>query len=570
MKRLNLKCLTTLLAVVLIASVFAGCAGGANSGGASSAQPQPAASASTGAAPQENADPFGKYDPPIEVKVTNFTNNTVKYREGESLENNVWTRAWKDMGINVSYSWVVDEPQYFQKMNLTIASGDLPDIFPVSGQQLNTLLETDSIADLTDVYERYISPQAADIIKEDEKLFELGKRDGRLFGIANSIGGSAYDAPAILWVREDWRKKLNLPEPNTMDDFNKLAEAFVTQDPDGNGANDTYAMGLTKTLYRGDSGTAIQGFAGLSGFANAYHAYLGTWINDASGNIAYGSIQPEVKTMLAALQEMYAKGWIDREFAVKDSTKVVESTAGGKMGLEFGQMWNPFYPLNFTLDNDKDADWRPYPVPSVDNVPAKVSVPFSAYNYYVVRKDYEHPEAAIKMLNLFTEKCWGETADNDMFNGDGSDYIPFKYALVQAWPAKKNIDAHNNVAAALKNNDPSALNVEERNYYDQAMTYIESGDPQLGWGANKIFGQEPASFDVINKYVTENLYLYDQYNDIPTPTMVEKLSTLEKMEIEVFTKIIMGASLDEFDTFVENWKKLGGDTITQELNALPR
>jgi putative aldouronate transport system substrate-binding protein len=44
-------------------------------------------------------------------------------------------------------------------------------------------------------------------------------------------------------------------------------------------------------------------------------------------------------------------------------------------------------------------------------------------------------------------------------------------------------------------------------------------------------------------------------------------STLKSMRDEVFTKIVMGASpLGEFDTFVANWKRQGGDAITKEVN----
>ncbi|MFS0778212.1 hypothetical protein ABC255_19705 [Neobacillus sp. 3P2-tot-E-2] len=38
------------------------------------------------------------------------------------------------------------------------------------------------------------------------------------------------------------------------------------------------------------------------------------------------------------------------------------------------------------------------------------------------------------------------------------------------------------------------------------------------------------------------------------------------MELEMVTKIILGESIGEFDKFVENWKKLGGDDITKEVN----
>ncbi|MNU10029.1 hypothetical protein D3C72_2569500 [compost metagenome] len=49
--------------------------------------------------------------------------------------------------------------------------------------------------------------------------------------------------------------------------------------------------------------------------------------------------------------------------------------------------------------------------------------------------------------------------------------------------------------------------------------------------------------------------------------MAEKLPTLKKKEIETFTKIIMGdVSVDEFDKFVEEFKKLGGATMEKEVN----
>ncbi|MNW18837.1 hypothetical protein D3C71_2185580 [compost metagenome] len=52
-----------------------------------------------------------------------------------------------------------------------------------------------------------------------------------------------------------------------------------------------------------------------------------------------------------------------------------------------------------------------------------------------------------------------------------------------------------------------------------------------------------------------------------TPTMTEKWAMLERLEKETFTKIIMGAvSVDEFDTFVADWNRLGGKAILEEIN----
>ena len=51
--------------------------------------------------------------------------------------------------------------------------------------------------------------------------------------------------------------------------------------------------------------------------------------------------------------------------------------------------------------------------------------------------------------------------------------------------------------------------------------------------------------------------------------MGSRWSSLEKMEMETVLKIITGEQdISTFDTFVEEWKKAGGDTITEEVNEV--
>jgi len=556
MKTIKLKLLiSAFLSVALVSSVFTGC-------GSKQASSTNSSSSSTS---QVSDDPLGKYSPEINMKVVNAIDSTVKFPEGQTNTNNVWTKAYKDLlGINVDYSWIVDTQQFDQKMNITIASGDLPDIFPVTGKQLSQLVEAGSVEDLSSVYEKYASTLTKSLYNEDKRVLDLGKRDSKLYALPNS-DSSSIDAPQMLYVRGDWRKKLNLPEPKTMDDFFKMADAFVNKDPDGNGKKDTYALAITKSLARDDSGAGIQGFAAVQGFANAYHAYLSNWIKDDSGKTVYGSIQPQAKVVLQKLQDMYKSGQIEKEFAVKDMAKASEGVVAGKVGMEFGAMWNPFYPLQTTLQNDKKAEWEIYTIPTSDSNPTKVSTQVSSRFFWVVKKGFKNPEAVVKMVNLFAEKWLGKTADNNLGNGDGANYTPFKYALATTGSAKKNLDAHHNVVAALKSNDTSKLDIQEKSYFDKIQLYLKNGDLQAGWGTNKIFGENGA-FDIIDGYVKNKSYMYDEYHNVPTATMVDKSSTLEKMENETFIKIIMGAPIDEFDKFVKNWKKLGGDDITKEMN----
>ena len=54
-----------------------------------------------------------------------------------------------------------------------------------------------------------------------------------------------------------------------------------------------------------------------------------------------------------------------------------------------------------------------------------------------------------------------------------------------------------------------------------------------------------------------------------TDSMGSRWASLEKMEMETVLKIITGEQdISTFDTFVEEWKKAGGDTITEEVNEV--
>ena len=315
------------LAAALVSGLASGCSGLRETATQTTQQP----SGSTGPTTSAPAEPLGRYAQTVTVNVVNSTNSTVQYPAGQTAEDNVWIKAYQEtLGIKVNYLWLADDQQYFQKMAVTIASAELPDVFPVNAQQLSDLVESGSLADLTAVYDQYASPLTRQITGQDETVFNLGKRKGRLYALTNTAGASAYDQLPLLYVREDWRKKLNLPEPRTLADFARLADAFTNQDPDGNGQKDTIALSLTRTLMRSDGGTGVQGFGTMAGIANACHAYPTTWLKNDAGQIIYGSIQPEVKVVLQQLQAMYRLGQIDKEFAVKDMAKAAEKATAGE------------------------------------------------------------------------------------------------------------------------------------------------------------------------------------------------------------------------------------------------
>lgn len=542
----------TALLIVLSMLLLTACGGsGGNANNSSSNKTN-----QTGTATEaEEIDISAPYDPPVTIKGWRYTESTYRYENNDTIEDNIYTRAYlSDLGINLEYVWTVPIEQFEQKLNVSIASGDLPDIMWLTHRQLTDLAENDMLYDLTELYEKYATPLAKEILEQDEKAFNTAKINGRLMAIPKTA--SAVDGLQILHVRTDWLEKLGLPEPKTMEDVVNIARAFVNKDPDGNGVKDTYGLGLTKSFL-------TDNHFGGAGFFAGFHAYPGKWIELENGELAYGSIQPEVKDALQLLQDMYKEGLIDVEFGVKDRAKVTEAVASGKLGLFYGGMSSPGAVIQDNVNNDPNAEWKSYPIVSADDKKATPMAKVPVQLYYAVSKDSKHPEAIIKFLN-WTMQGFAPDAPEDTGFGFSESGIPvYLYNFIAPEPAMKNLNAHRNVKKALETGDASGLTTEEKMYYEKIVDHRNGNRAE--WGQDRIFGS-PSTFEVIEQYVLEDNYLLDAYYGGSTPTMVEKMASLNKMEEEVFTKIIMGEPIDTFDKFVEDWLKLGGEQITKEVN----
>ena len=143
---------------------------------------------------------------------------------------------------------------------------------------------------------------------------------------------------SLLWVRQDWLDKLNIPAPRTVEDVEAIARAFVERDPDGDNQADT--VGLT------GSGSSLyaNGYAGIHDFTGlfaSYNAYPGLWLKGEGGSIVYGTTTVETREVIAKLRAMYAEGLIDKEFALrKDPNQLL---ASGEAGMFFGAWWSPWH-----------------------------------------------------------------------------------------------------------------------------------------------------------------------------------------------------------------------------------
>ncbi|MBP1965033.1 extracellular solute-binding protein [Paenibacillus aceris] len=567
LKKHKVKALS--VSILVITTFLSACSGQdeSTSTGQKEAVKEAVSTAGTNDVKGANADPLGKYDPPIDVSfVRNLSdvveNNVLGVLKGETFEDNRWSRLYKDqLGINIKNSWVVKgndtSEQYLQKLNVTLASGDLPDVIPVNATQLKQLSDSDQIEDMTALYQKYASPLTKEILsQEGSSPFDAATIDGKLMAIPQV--DSSIERAMFIWIRTDWLQKLGLQPPKTMADVQAITKAFAENDPDGNGKKDTFGLGLTKGLWGGAMG--------LEGFMAGYKAYPNMWITDASGKLVYGGIQPEVKKALQSLQSMFKNGELDQEFGIKDGGKVSEQIAAGKIGMEYGEQWNSIWPLQLNRNNDPNAQWRAYPIVSESGDMPKVPLKFSTTKFFAIKKGFKHPEAVIKLFNLHLEKNFGTTAEFDKYYAPPEAESVWQLSPVTPSPVKKNVEAFRAIDAARKAGNFSTLKGEAKTIQGKIDAFNSGSKEGFAlWGWERIYGAE-GSEGVVDQYDKNNQFLMDKFVGAPTPTMVERKSTLEKLMNETYTKIIMGGSIDEFDKFTKDWAKLGGEQITKEVN----
>jgi putative aldouronate transport system substrate-binding protein len=526
-------------------------------------------------------DPYGTYETPIVLTSVRSFETSEELPEGDTPENNQYTRYVKEMlNIDVQYIWTSSTADYDQKVNLSIASNDLPDAMVVNLSQLTQMVQADQLADLTEVYNTYVAPSVKQMMDSSNGIaLDAVTFDGKIMAIpALTVPDDGYQ---LMWIRKDWLDKLGLPIPTTIDEIETTAAAFVKENPSGNEIGTIGILGPQNggVLYA-DFQRPTNGNFAFDPIFSAYHSYPGFWIKDADGNVAYGAIQPETKVALAKLADLYQKGLIDPEMAVrKDSSAPI---AGGTVGIYFGEWWNGYWPLPDAIKNDPTANWQAYAVPLDEDGYWNPHQGTPATSFVVVRKDYEYPEAAMKIVNLFNrDESTFDLTKGSLANevlripqamydegnvtyqalmdilGDKAqpeDYKDPKYA-----PYKLLADDVTKVklvkGAPIDNMDIQYWTPEADFSAWSRMYSILVGDGAI---YNPIGGKDKVNIIFSATYAT-------------TPTMVTKWANLKKLEDETFLKIVLGtASIDTFDQFVADWKAQGGDEITAEVQALTK
>ncbi|PWV92117.1 carbohydrate ABC transporter substrate-binding protein (CUT1 family) [Paenibacillus cellulosilyticus] len=507
-----------------------------------------------------------KYDPPVSISTVWAVAPEVKFKNGETIENNVATKWAKDtLGIEIKSLWSVANTNnaFATKLRLALTSGqELPDVVVAGSedpQLIQDLIDSGAFQDAGALFDKYANDTWKSAMNLDSNVWNPYLRDGARMAIP--ILDYAYNNDYLLWIRQDWLDKLNLKAPTTIEELETVMEAFKNNNPSGLAPDKVVPLSIgfktSMNTWMGDP----------SWIFGAYGTVPQQWNVGADGKLEWGSVNAGMKQGLTKLNEWYTKGWIPKEAALWDENKTSEPAVAGTAGIIPGPYWMSGWPLQDTVKNDPDAVWKPIALPAgPDGKVGRHGTSFSN-GVILINKDMKNPEA------LFTYQ-------NYMFDNlaDPQPGGPFENGLFKGYDYE--LDANGNAVYGDDNIPGGAMSTVR---YLLVRDGARIPDAQMKALLNLADGKEPTTRmekDLKNNFGKEtpaaavvlmgqkDAGLMNMYTGPTTETMKTKFDYLKKIEAQTFNEIIYGEKpADAFDKFVETWKSSGGDQITAEVNT---
>lgn len=258
--------------------------------------------------------------------------------DGAATYDEVFKAFTKNTGIEVNYQPVME---FDTQLQSRAASKDLPDMWINDAGLMGTYNAQGWLSPVT----------ATDFAGHDQISDDTWNQnvapDGAMYGVPWSRQAFA------TVIRKDWRENLGYDVPKNWDELADLAHAFATEDPDGNGKDDTSGMVVPGTAQNGYIGWWASSYIWQAGgdlieptgdgkyksvINSPETAKAATWIKDRfcrAGDVVPGSLNyttTEAKFFAEGTAGMYLTGpymWPGYDQAVgKENVEVIPMPAG--------------------------------------------------------------------------------------------------------------------------------------------------------------------------------------------------------------------------------------------------
>lgn len=466
----------------------------------------------------DNTNASATKEPPLKLTfMTQTTSGDPVKSDSEAMK---IVEEYTNVKLNIIW---VPSSSYSDKMNITLASGELPMVM-YAGSKTSSIINaarSGAFWEIGPYLKNYTN-----LSKANPDILNNLSIDGKIYSLYRY---RALGRNGVVY-RKDWADAIGMKNPpSTIDEFYNMLKDFTTKDPDKNGKDDTYGMVLTSN----------QGpFDQISIWFGAPNG----WGLDKSGKLVPAHLTDEYFNTMKFFKKLYDEKLINQDFPVVNASKWNDAVVQGKGGC-----------IVDTLDRSNllsqdIAKANPKAVidvfGTIKGVNGEKLLPFGGgyAGFFVFPKQAIKDEATLKRVLSFMDKI-----------GDKKPMDTMRYG-VEGRHWKLTSDGKMDVF-----NDP---NIPKNEYQDfnQLLTYIGDQTPQK---QNELQSKVSKLQTDDEKFVVNNPAMPYSSNTYST-----KGAQLDNIIQDAKTQYIVG-KIDEagWKAAVDLWKKSGGDDYIKEINA---
>ena len=315
-KKVVSKILAGLLAAGMVISIAA--CGDTDDGGSSN----PGSSTPTGGSSNpQSSTPTGGNEveafTKISVGLPLTSSNIDEHHDGESEQYDNFVKKLNEYtGMEITWNFLKEADYYNALMGFVIAGAvdDVQVVDPAASYFIQAAQEG-LFWDLAPYLDEFDN-----LAMIPEAVRANISTNGKIYAIPRSrtLGrnGAGY--------RKDWLEALNLPEPETVEDWYNMLYAFTYNDPDGSGTNDD------------NVGMLIENYGGYFDMMEVWYGVPNGWGIDASGNLVPKQMTEEWKVALKEFKKWYEEGLIPPNFDEIAAGKYRNHLREPFEGIEYG------------------------------------------------------------------------------------------------------------------------------------------------------------------------------------------------------------------------------------------
>ncbi|TBL72395.1 extracellular solute-binding protein [Paenibacillus thalictri] len=456
---------------------------------------------------------------------------------------------WKQVEekTNIHVDWTTPALQdATEKVNLAIASGDLPDFFIKGVIPQDDVIKYGSqgiLIPLEKLIDGYAPNLKALLAKKPEMKAAITAPDGHIYALPRIIDYDLIGIPRFPMLNMTWTTKVGMQVPKTSDDLYQLLKAFKEKDPNGSGSADEIPYSAHNLDW------AMRGLEGMFGLERNLDYYTNV---DSANKLHIWVTDDKYKQLLQYAHKLYAEGLMDKEIFTQTDQLYFGKLAANRVGFtplltaqnagKFAKDYKGITPLK---GPDGDQLWNMRQDPNTGGAKAAIT------------KANKNPEATMRLLDYF----YGDEGATLLYMGGQEG------------------DTYTKAGDGTLHYKPEILNSQKGFAVEVGARTIWPGGMEFGYYTEKQLSPmmegttRPDDFKTVKDYITKNHHSMpllakekqDQINGLRTD-----IDTYIK---EMQAKFIIGdASFDTWDKYKDTLKKMGIDKLEAQyqdaLNTL--